>query len=357
MKTILLFGYLPRDLARNWILEKGLTEHGCRVLECRTLAKGLTAKYIDLTRKFWKMRGECGVILVTFMGYYSMPLAWILAKLTGKTLVFDGLTSIYESEVEDRRRISRFDPRAWLLFFLDWFSYAVTDLVLLESPVYGKFLSRRYGTPADRFLFLPVACRTDIFRPAERKTPHQKFRVLYQGRFIPLHGVETILDAAKEIQNQNIQDIEFHFIGKGQTEPAMRKRAEELGLRNVTFRGFLPTLEEVAEELRNADIGLGIFRKSSKADLCMPHKVYEALASRIPLITIKSTAARVIFGIKEVTLFVPPEDGKALAEAILRLKKNPTLREKTAEEGYVFFQEHFLPGLIVKPLANWLASR
>ncbi|HLD08110.1 MAG TPA: glycosyltransferase [Candidatus Peribacterales bacterium] len=363
MKTIILFGYLPRDLTRNWILEKGLTEHGYRVLECRTLKKGFLKKYMDLTRKFLSMRKECDIILVTFMGYYFMPLAWILAKLTGKILIFDGLTSIYESEVEDRRRLSRFDPRAWFLFFLDWFSYAVADLVLLESPVYGKFLSHRYGTPENRFLFLPVACHTDIFHPAtvarvaSPAHPGQgeirKFRVMYQGRFIPIHGVETILDAAAEIQKRGIKDIEFHFIGKGQTGPTMRKRAEELGLRNVLFRGFLPALEEVAEELRNADVGLGMFQKSSKADLCMPHKVYEVLASRVALITIESTSAKAIFGSEEVALFIPPEDGKALAEAIIRLKEDAKLRERIADKGYIYFQEHFDSRSIVKPLAHW----
>ena len=357
MKTILLFGYLPRDLARNWILEKGLTEQGFRILECRTLQKGFIGKYTDLTRKFWSMRRKCDVILVTFMGYYFMPLAWVLATLTGKILIFDGLVSMYEAEVEDRRRLSRFDPRAWFLFFLDWFSYAVADLVLLESPVYGKFLSQRFGTPEDRFLFLPVACRMDMFRPAEQKVPRQKFRVMYQGRFIPIHSVETILDAAAEIQSHGIEDIEFHLIGKGQTEPAMRKRAKDLGLRNVLFHGFLPALEEVAEELRNADVGLGMFRKSSKADLCMPHKVYEVLASGVALITIESTAAKAIFGSVEVALFIPPEDGKALAEAILKLKKDSVLRESIAKEGHTFFLENFQPHSIVKPLAEYLAHR
>src|SRR3989344_2835018 len=209
MKTILLFGYLPRDLARNWILEKGLTEQGFRILECRTLQKGFIGKYTDLMRKFWSVHRECDVILVTFMGYYFMPLAWVLATLTGKILIFDGLVSMYEAEVEDRRRLSRFDPRAWFLFFLDWFSYAVADLVLLESPVYGKFLSQRFGTPEDRFLFLPVACSMDMFRPAEQKVPRQKFSVMYQGRFIPIHSVETILDAAAEIQSHGIEDIEI----------------------------------------------------------------------------------------------------------------------------------------------------
>ena len=354
MKTILLFGYLPRDISRNWILEKGLTEQGFRILECRTLRKGFIGKYTDLIRKFWSMRRGCDVILVTFMGYYFMPLAWVIATLTGKILIFDGLVSMYEAEVEDRRRLSRFDLRAWFLSFLDWFSYRVSDLVLLESPVYGKFLSQRYGIPEDRFLFLPVSCRSDIFRPAERKISHPKFRVVYQGRFIPIHSVETILDAAAEIQNRGIEDIEFHLIGKGQTEPAMRKCAEKLGLRNVLFRGFLPTLEEVAEELRQADCGLGMFRRSSKGDLCMPHKVYEVFSSGVALITIESTSAKAIFTDCKLALFVSPEDGKALAEAILKLKEDVALRESIAKEGHTFFLENFQPHSIVKPLAEYL---
>jgi len=357
MKTILLFGYLPRDIARNWILDHGLMEHGFRVLECRTLKKGFMGKYVDLVRQFWGMRKECDVILVTFMGFYFVPLAWVLAKLTGKMLVFDALVSLYESEVEDRRRISRFDPRAFALFLLEWLCYTLPDLVLLESPVYAGFLHHRFHVSEKKFLALPVGCRSDLFHPAEKKVKHEKFRVLYQGRFIPVHGVETIIEAAAIIQEKGIRDIEFHFVGKGQTEYAMREKVNTMRLTNVIFRGFLPTLEDVAAETRHADIGLGMFQKSSKCDLCMPHKVYEVIASKVPLITAKTASSHAIFGNAELALFVPPENPHALAEAIIRLKNDPALQKEIAEKGYEFFLEHFQPRMITKPLAEFFRGR
>ncbi|HLC76304.1 MAG TPA: glycosyltransferase [Candidatus Peribacterales bacterium] len=354
MKTILLFGYLPRDLARNWILDHGLLEQGFGVLECRTKKKGFIGKCIDLTRQFWGMRRECDVILVTFMGYYFVPLAWVLATLTGKKLIFDSLVSLYESEVEDRKRISRFDPRALALFLFEWLCYILPNLVLLESPVYAGFLKSRFHISKKKFLALPVGCRSDIFHPAKIKSPNAKFRVLYQGRFIPVHGVETIIEAAAIIQGKGIQDIEFHFVGKGQTEHAMREKAKEMKLTNVIFRGFLPTLEDVAEETRQADVGLGMFQKSSKCDLCMPHKVYEVLASNVPLITAKTTSSDAIFGRAKVALFVPQGNAKALADAIIQLKDDKNVRESIACKGYAFFMEHFQPHMIMKPLAEYL---
>ncbi len=353
--TVLLFGYQSRDLARNWILEKGLGEHGYLVEECRTDKKGLIAKYRDLTRLYLRKWKGVDVILVTFMGYYFVPLAWVLAKLTGKILIFDALISLYESEVEDRRRLSRFDPRAWFLFFLDWFCYVLPDLVLLESPVYAPFLSRRYRVPVKRFLALPVSCRSDLFHPAETKITRSKLRVLYQGRFIPVHGVETIIDAAAILQNRGIEDIEFHFIGKGQTENTMRKRAEKLTLTNVLFRGFLPTLADVAEETRQSDIGLGMFQKSSKCDLCMPHKVYEVLASRVALISAKTTSSDAMFRGAKIGLFVPPGNPQALADAIVKLKNDPALQKEIAENGYEFFKKNFEPRSVTLPLVAFLS--
>ena len=144
MKTLLLFGYHSSELARNWILIEGLQEYGYSVEECRTEKRGAIRKYIDLTRIYWKKRKACDAIIVTFMGYYFVPLAWLLARLTGKKLIFDALVSMYESEVEDRKRLARWDPRAWFLYMFEWWCYAVSDLVLLESPIYKPYLATKF---------------------------------------------------------------------------------------------------------------------------------------------------------------------------------------------------------------------
>lgn len=353
-KTILLFGYHSRDITRNWILEKGLTELGYNMQECRTTVKGFLPKYIDLTRKFLQCRKEVDVILVTFMGYYFMPLAWLLARLTGKVLVFDALVSLYDTNVDDRKFVSPANPRAWFYFLFDWICYVLADIVLLESPVYLHHIVRRYHLSGKRFLVLPVGCRTDIFHPATQRKTHEEFHVMYQGMFIPVHGIETIIKAAAELQRRGVDDVQFHFVGKGQMYNATVERVQSLGLQNVHFHGFLPELSDVAEKLRHADIGLGMFATSIKAELCMPHKVYEVFASKVPLITAETTATKTMFKGQDIALFVPPRDGHALAEKILLLKEDTVLRERLAEKGYAFFLKHFQPRSIVQPLAAFL---
>ena len=50
-------------------------------------------------------------------------------------------------------------------------------------------------------------------------------------------------------------DVEFRLAGRGETEPACRKLAEQLGCTNVSFLGHL-TPAQLGEEMRRANIFL-----------------------------------------------------------------------------------------------------
>ncbi|MDD5469812.1 MAG: glycosyltransferase family 4 protein [Candidatus Peribacteraceae bacterium] len=353
---ICALGYDFLGGARYWVIQTGLRRHGFDVIECNTQKRGFLAKYRDLCREYWKLRKQVGVIFVPFPGHYIMPLAWVLGRITGKPIVFDVFVSLYDTNVEDRKSVPAGSLHAHTLSFMDWLSCTLASIVLIDTGLQKQYFVERYGIREEKILVLPVGCRTDIFQPQpQREHGTDTCTVLFHGTFIPLQGIEVILRAAAEMQRKD-PTVKFHIIGGGQTYEEIRRLAEVLHLGNVVFAPYQP-MKELAQAIANADMCLGIFGTSEKAQRVIPHKVYDILCMGKPLITGDTPATRSALRHGTNAILTKPGDASALAEAILALKGNAEMRQKIAENGRELFREKFLPQTIVAPLAAWLDAQ
>lgn len=357
MTTIVAFGSFDLEGARSWVIRAGLQEHGFTVSMCRTETRGFLQKYGDLLRQWRELQGSASAMYVVFLGHYLMPLAWWLGRRAGIPVVFDAFLSLYDTEVDDRRRVSRLSPRAWFLKFLDWFACVLADVVLLDTEEHKKYFVECIGVAPEKILVLPIGCRNDLFTPPS--TPlgtgsSGSFLVEFHGTFIPLQGIETILGAAKILQEHH-ENVHFTLIGKGQTFETMRTLARNQNLNNVEFAGFV-AMRDLPRFMNKADICLGIFGTTPKADHVIPNKAYEVIACGKPLLTGRTAAAVRAFRDGQNAVLARPGDPADLAEKILILKRDPVLRERIGEEGKKLSEERLQPGTIVLPLVDWLRS-
>lgn len=354
MSTILMFGNFDLEGGRGWMIRTGLQKHGFSLLYCRTEKPGLLAKYGDLWRQWKNHTGRVDVLYVPFLGQYFLPLAWWIARSKRIPLVIDSFLSLYDTEVKDRKRFSPFHPYAWLLWILDWLCGRLPQMMLLDTEEHKKYFLQHYGTPPQKILALPIGCRTDLFVPAD--TPaHEGFRVEFHGTYIPLQGIETILGAARILQDKGVADISFELIGGGQTYDSMRAIADRHALRNVLFTKSI-AMSALPAKIAAADICLGIFGTTDKADRVIPNKAYEILACGKPLVTGDTTAARRVLSHEQTAYLCTPGDPAALAAAILALKADPGLRGKLGKNGRMLTEKQFLPEQVVEPLVRWLAG-
>lgn len=181
----------------------------------------------------------------------------------------------------------------------------------------------------------------------EKNNVSRKFSVLFWGNFIPLQGIEYIINAAKILEK--FSDIKFIIIGDGQTKKDILNLAEDLKIKNTTFLSRLP-LEELPSYIKEADICLGIFGNTGKAKRVIPNKVYEAVAMGKPVISGDSPAIREVFTDRKDILLCKMADSKDLADKILELKNNPELREKIAKGEHETFKRKFAPRVIVNEI-------
>ena len=100
--------------------------------------------------------------------------------------------------------------------------------------------------------------------------------------------------------------------------------------------------------IAKADIGLGIFGDTDKAKRVIPNKAYEIIAMKKPLITGDSSASREFFSDEKNALLCEMANPGAIAESIIKLKEDESLREKIAGNGYTLFKERARPKVIGK---------
>ena len=243
--------------------------------------------------------------------------------------------------------------KARLLAWVDRTACLLADRVLLDTNTHVEFFRTTFGLPAEKFWVLPIGADDRVFRPGREASPNGRpYTVLHFGRYIPLHGLETVVRAARLLEDRGAS-CRFLMVGDGEERAGIEALARELKVRHVEFRAPEPP-HRLAETMREADLCLGIFGETGKASRVIPNKVYEAMAAGKPVITGDSPAAREFLTNEADCLLCRMGDPGALADAILRLRNDAGLAERLALAGQKRFQEKAAPQVIGRRLVERL---
>jgi glycosyltransferase involved in cell wall biosynthesis len=228
----------------------------------------------------------------------------------GVPLVFDPLISAYDKQVWERFKLREASPAARKLLVWERGLFALADLVIADTPCHAAFFRETLGVPEEKLRVVYVGADETFFRPAPARAPSSPMDVLFYGSFIPLHGAQTIIEAARIYQGPPVR---WSLLGDGPARPACRKAAA--GLANVFFEDRIP-YAALPDRIRRADILLGVFGTTRKAGRVIPNKVFQALAAGRPVITRVSDAYPAEARASEALEFVPPGEPQALAGAV-----------------------------------------
>ena len=279
------------------------------------------------------------VVIVGYNGYFDLLLAKLLTKIRRKPLLFTPLFPLYETLIEDRSYMKTRSLKSKIIHKIDEVGCRLADLIVIETDEYIKYYNEEFGVPKEKFFQIPLGADEKTFYPrSSKKDPSKRTRVLFYGTFIPLQGIHYIIKAAKLLESD--PDIEFEIIGSGQLSEDIKDLAKRLQIRNTAFIEWVE-YDTLPLHIQDADICLGIFGDTPKAQRGIPIKVYEEMAMKKPVITGDTPAARDVFSHGEHVLLSPMADAKRPSEMILQLKNDVKLREKIAQEGYELYHRIF----------------
>ncbi len=281
------------------------------------------------------------VVIVGYPGHVDVLLA---KALTRRPVVLNALLSLHDTVVHDRRLIGERSLGARLLHALDRLACRAADLVLLDTRAHIDYFLAEFGLRDERFHRVFVGSdRAARARSATRSGG--PFRVLFVGTFIPLHGVEVILDAAARLEPLDVP-ASVRLVGRGQEFAAIAERIRRSNLSRVELIDRWISGEEYEQELADADVCLGIFGATAKTQRVIPSKVYDALAAGRPVITADTPAARELLTHGEDAWLCPPNHAAALADAILTLAGDVALRNRLAQGARRTYETRCSPEVI-----------
>ncbi|TML43520.1 MAG: glycosyltransferase family 4 protein [Actinobacteria bacterium] len=327
---LLYFGTYERDYPRNAQVIAALRGAGVEVNERHvSVWEGSTHKWragagaaarlvLAEARLLRRPRDEFDAVIVGYPGHLDLPAARRIAD--GRPVVFNPLVSLYDTFVEDRRRFGPSSPAGRVLKAIDRRALRAAALVVADTQANASFLARLGGLARDEIEVCFVGAEERLFSP--NWEPEQPFEALFVGKLIPLHGVTTVLGAARAAP-----EVRFRLIGSGQLEPLLQQRPPNVA--HVPWVEY----ERLPQELHRAGCALGVFGTSEKAGRVIPNKVFQALACGVPVITADTPAARELLVDGDSALLVPPGDAAALAAGVRRFAQDPELARRIAEGG------------------------
>ncbi|TSC59874.1 MAG: glycosyl transferase group 1 [Parcubacteria group bacterium LiPW_15] len=331
--SIVYFGGYDPEHARPRTTLKGLRRNGVEVFECQSRRPSVWIRSFELAKMYFEVYKKADLILVCAAGQAYVPLAKILGLLTGRRVILDAFISYYHVRVagEGGGRISPNSIKAKYFFALDFVACKLADLIFLDTEEHGDYFNKTFKVNKKKIRIYPVGSDEDIFFPRDAGGGGREvLKIFCVASFYPLHGIETIVAAAKILASKI--DLKITILGSGPEKDEIIKLVRKDDPGNLIFLDSVPA-ERLPEIMAKADICLGHFGDTEQAGMVVPFKVWDAAAMGKPVITRYSAPAARIFTDGENIVFCRPADPKDLADAIIKLSENQALRKKIAENG------------------------
>ena len=334
----LVWGTFDKGKPRVRILLKGLSEAGYTLIEYhsspwdgiedKSQIQGFFNKFriaIDwLSRYPWLLfryyfAPKHTFVLLPYLSHLDVLMLWPFAKLRGAKIIWDVFVPLYSTVIEDRQLVAKGSKAARLIYAVEWLSTRAADVLFLDTKAHAEHFSRLYNLPKASVGSVMVGVEPEHFSPlshSELVTNQENeplVKVLFYGQFIPLQGVDTIFEAARQSQGSRLR---WTIIGNGQTASRWKEELARSPIENLSWLEWVD-YNALIEQIERADVGLGIFGSTEKSDLVVPNKVYQMLASGKPVITRRSQAMEALLADQDLNLILVDEDDpQALLDAI-----------------------------------------
>src|SRR6202140_3098751 len=200
------------------------------------------------------------------------------------------------------------------------------------------------GIPAEKVMVIPPWSHDDHVQFDQEGREEfrakfglsHKFVVMYSGNHSPCHPLETLLQAAERLKEN--EGIAFCFVGGGSEFGNVKERARNRGLHNVVCVPYQP-IEKLSGSLSAADLHV-VVMGDQYVGIVHPCKIYNVLAVGKPFLYIGPPESHVtdIIG-KSGASISSHGDVEGVVENILRAMRNAVLDAPRVTEGAASFSK------------------
>jgi glycosyltransferase involved in cell wall biosynthesis len=203
-------------------------------------------------------------------------------------------------------------------------AYARTPVMAISDSTRDDLVRR--GLPATHISVVPPGVDHAAYHPGE--APHERAPlVLWIGRLEHYKRVDVMIDAMAEIRRR-VPEARLAIVGAGGARTDLERRVQRQGLADaVEFTGFIDEEAKIAW-LRRAAV---LVSTSAKEGWGLT--VIEGNACGTPSVASDVPGLRDSVRDGETGLLVPHGDPERLADAVVRILDDPTLRARLVAAG------------------------
>jgi len=209
---------------------------------------------------------------------------------------------------------------------IETFLYRRADHIVSVTQSFSHHIASRGVDPerisvltngADLSQYLPL-CRENGIRT--ELNLEGKFVASYIGTHGMAHGLDIVLRAADLLREE--KHIVFLLVGSGAERKRLLDERDTMGLENVLMLPQQPK-EQMPRILAASDACLVLLKKHDLFKTVIPSKIFEAMAMERPVILGVEGESKGIIERGNCGLCIEPENERQLAEAVLRLSRDP----------------------------------
>jgi glycosyltransferase involved in cell wall biosynthesis len=322
------------DVIRCWLLAMPNRRMWQRTL-CQ-VSFGVSA----LLFGFWRV-GKPDVVVVSSPPFFTIPAAWLIARLKRRPFVFE-VRDLWPAVFVEMGVMKR-GLAYRVLESMEEFFYRAAARVVVVTRAFREDLRAR-GVDAGKIAVIPNGADLELYGGGDA-TPRfrevlggaGKFLVTFVGTHGVATGLEQILDAAAVLKDD--PRFAFAFVGEGAERERLIESARVRGLTNVTFHRAVAK-DEVRDVYASSDASIVCLKPLPFLDKFIPSKVFEIIASGTPVIAALGGEAAGI--VREAGhIVVPAGDGAAIAREIRTLAADPSRIAAMTRSGRAYVGEHF----------------
>lgn len=269
------------------------------------------------------------------------------------------------------RRLAQFFRVPHVFEVRDPWPQALIDLGALKNPVgiaWMRWVERRIydsashfialspgieqaihaqGIPIDRITVVPNASDLELFQSGKASIGRDflglnsdEFACIYFGAMGMANGLDYLLDAAHIVKQAGCDQIKFVMVGTGSRRKRLENRVRVESLSNVHIFDPVPRTD-LPHLIAACSVCLTIIRPSTDNPTWSPNKLFDSLAAGKPVVAnVKGWIAEMIQK-HECGRVTDPQNPQSLADTLVTLSSNPSLRSKYADNARTLAETHY----------------
>ena len=218
----------------------------------------------------------------------------------------------------------------------DWIYRGAAHITVIAESFRSNLVAK--GVGPDKITVIPNSFDADLVKPEPRLNEFAKefdledySVVMYAGNVGDSLGITTLIDAARNLRVH--PNVVLVVVGRGTALSKLEDLVEAAGVGNVRFLPF-QRRDRLSQMYASSDVQLLVQRRGLSSGSA-PTKLLSIMCAGRPVVASVDLNSETAETVRKSGsgVVVPPEDGRALAEAVIRLLEDGEAARRHGTQG------------------------